>query len=640
MIKHISSSNLRVCIISAMILLITVFTFSSCKRVYFAELVVDSSSGGEKELLINARFPLRSEIKALFKASLVDSGIVPVEVVVKNAGERKLVIHHPNSISLPESFWGINLHIGGMIYQPIRPIEAYAVQVGLDVDSVKAYRIKVSNIITGMMFAPYGMFLVYKDVRYNRVLRAIGKESFFPVDKSGVLMPVELDPGESKKGFVFFDLPEDLNPYVASIEKAEKLVREKVEGKRRGLRDRAKKAREKRKELEALTESRADSLLVNIVGDNYSVRVVSCFSVSGIERAPIKDISLAPEELFCNASESRGGSEDIVGVNEKRRKSVFILADFSKNKRKLPLFHCYVDEFGDYLYRGKINDLRDLVSGDGEVVFVKSRSASITSSVVRGNRGAVAVNFKSSSKVFLWNLEKMKIVGVVKLGERVKKIFISDKLIVLTDRDFLHLYSLEAAEREGYFKFGRDICDALCFRGRIFGVQKNGVLRVADISMIEKKSVTCIDTLSSGDRRIIGRFGDRLLFLTRGKWSSYIFSYNISMNTEKLITRLPAHPVYYSFDKGRLTVQLPDGTFVTYGLTSKMRLKLLWAGSVPFDARLIVPYNKDELMVIGKDGAFAIRSKADFEPCSIDRVTAEHVIRVIYPEQSSTFREQ
>jgi len=627
-------------IIGSLILLMVVSIFPSCKRVYFAEMNVDESGGEEKELLINARFPLRSEINALFKTSLVDSGIVPVEVVVKNTGERKLVIHHPNSISLPESFWGIDLQVRCMVYQPVRPIEVYAIQAGLDVDSVKAYRVGTSNVVSGMIFAPYGLFLVYNDIRYNRILRAINNRSFFPVHKSGILMPVELNPGDSVKGFVFFDLPGELNPYISSRIMAEEIAERVIGIRGKSLKERAKTVKEKKKELKELIELKADSILGNIVGGNFTIRLTGCFSVSGTEKTSFKGIFPVYEERLCGVSGIEGNNKDATLVNGKSQRLVFIMAGSSLSSRKLSLFPCRVDELEDYLYGKGDSNLKGSTSDDSSVVYIRSRSASICSAVVSGNIAAVAVNFKSSSKVFLWDLEKMKTIHVVRFKERVKRVFIGDSLAILSDRDFVYLHSLRTGERCRYFKFGRDICDALCFRGRIFAVQRNGIVKVADLSTGGANPVTDIDTLSSAERKIVGRFGDRLLLLTRGKWTASLSAYNISTYTEEFITRLPAQPVYCLLDRGKLTLQLPSGTFITYGLTSKMTLKLLSAGTIPFEVSLIVPYKKDELLVAGKGGTFVIRSEGDFEPCSIDRVVAEHVVKVIYPEQARLFNKQ
>ena len=74
--------------------------------------------------------PDREEIEERFGLCLPDSGIVPIEVTLRNETDLPVVIHTSHGFAAPEPFHGLTLTAGGSEYLPIEPLDVLAVLLG------------------------------------------------------------------------------------------------------------------------------------------------------------------------------------------------------------------------------------------------------------------------------------------------------------------------------------------------------------------------------------------------------------------------------------------------------------------------------------------------------------------------------
>jgi hypothetical protein len=129
--------------------------------------------------------PGREDIGKRFKTYLPDSGIVPVEVTLKNNSGRTICMRATNGFPLPEA----------------------------EGKSLRYRKPGIFDAVVGVAFPPSLFYYGYKEVSIGRLYRALYKNSLYPARKSGVLEPLRIEPGGEARGFLyFFVLPED-SPY-------------------------------------------------------------------------------------------------------------------------------------------------------------------------------------------------------------------------------------------------------------------------------------------------------------------------------------------------------------------------------------------------------------------------------------------
>ncbi len=185
-----------------LVALALLFACSSCKRAVVPLVFPQESEAAD--LSATAHFVNDTDdVPGFFRVALVDSGVVPVYVAVRNTGSRPLVIHSPNGMGLDSGFNGFVLTAGGNRYLPIHPREVVARLLGAS----KARRYKpmgVYELVVGKFLPPLGGYYLYNEVGIGRFYRPLFSRSFYPALPSGMFNSVVLGPGETKIGYLYF----------------------------------------------------------------------------------------------------------------------------------------------------------------------------------------------------------------------------------------------------------------------------------------------------------------------------------------------------------------------------------------------------------------------------------------------------
>jgi len=619
-------------------------SFYSCKRAYMAGLSIEEPKGSEEEIRMVSRFPSIEEIKAVFHAGLPDSGIVPVEVVVRNSGDRRLVIHHSNGLDLPEGFRGFRLNVNSIVFHPLRTVEALALLKGMETEEVKYSDVSAGRVMLGAMVAPYGGYLIYNEIVYGRFYRALKKHSLFVSDASGLFEPLVLDPGDEVRGYLYFDLPGELNPYARVDSLARKRLGTAVADKGGVITERTKSSREKKREREQSLLSLKEELLGESVDGKYSLELNLCFSVSGVDTVSFHDVRTARRDCVEHSME-------LPPRRWKRKTDIrSILQDdwffaLSQNRGLRKGMKLYPARFMDLLKGESPGGSNPGGSGgefdgglgtsgrykSGFFARVQSGNAEIADCAVCGDRALAALNFKSSSAVFLWDLSGEKgLLFKKKFSRRIKRSFLSpDFAVVLSSSDFLYMLPLDDPGKVKRIKLGRDVSDVCIDGGTLYAVQENGLLRKVGLSMEGGLKIEPLDTLEAGDIRILGIYRKKLVLLRRrGKFTFSIAGYDLESGIEADLAEFPGSPVYYDFSDGKIFLQFTNGLFLRLRFAKGEGLEILGQGYVPFKIKAAALL-RDGLCLIGGGGEFTFRPEGDYEPCSIDRVTVSGKVMVL-----------
>lgn len=181
--------------------------FSSCTLFTGGDLIpleIDNGASRE-ELAVAARFVSSiDDVPGFFRTALADSGILAVQIAIRNGSAASLRIHDSNGMDLGPEFKGIRLVCGKDTLDPVPPQYACAALLGSK--RTGRYRVPTAlEIAASPIFPPYAAYSLYKELSVGRFYRPLRAKSFFENLPSGLLLARRLEPGEELRGWVYFE---------------------------------------------------------------------------------------------------------------------------------------------------------------------------------------------------------------------------------------------------------------------------------------------------------------------------------------------------------------------------------------------------------------------------------------------------
>ena len=215
--KSKRGSLFQVEVIILFLIILPGFLLSSCRRLEFSTIdFQEREQYPGAGIGVSAQFLSDpEEINQLFHTFLPDSGIIPVQVGVRNNDTTSIVINGSSFPGLREKIGGISLVVEGEEFIPLNPFEVMETILG---DKVHGYRQKgFGSLVAGTIFPPLGSYYIYDEATRGRVYRGLVGNSFYRLDEQYFFQPLSLEPGEEKTGYLYFPLPMDISPYFYDI---------------------------------------------------------------------------------------------------------------------------------------------------------------------------------------------------------------------------------------------------------------------------------------------------------------------------------------------------------------------------------------------------------------------------------------
>ena len=488
--------------------------------------------------------PGREDIGKRFKTYLPDSGIVPIEITLKNNSDRTICLRATNGFPLPEIYSGFILEHGGKRFMLLSPFEALSLMMA-EGKSLNYRKPGIIDAVVGITFPPSLFYYGYKEVSIGRLYRALYKNSLYPARKSGVLEPLRVEPGGEAKGFLYFFVPPEDSPYPTESNDIEDGV--------------------------ALPEETPMIL----------VQPTDPFE-TGPDTLNIRDAMTARVEN--EADRSAAGAE--------LERVVFALGFAGRWK------------MGDVLVGG----LNDALYNNGESIRkVSSYSSSkgrIVDASVRGDHAACVVNFKSSSKVCVADLGAgLDAAMRYDLDRRAARVILTDDGFISMAEDgecrFTRYGEKLTARKVRLGKLSRDL---FLDGDRIILLSKESVsfLGASGGDLLKRRDRM---PLSEGRRRFIGRDESNFYIIHESNkvGGDTLAIYDPDSFEERWRMPLPGEIEYTDMEHG-LLVQIEDGTILHMSRDAESDTLLIDAlGYSPVPAGAI-DYREDRFTVMGKNG--------------------------------------
>jgi hypothetical protein len=526
---------------------------SSCRSKISKETVPsgDIDDGNAVETLVSpgleitaSLLPGREDIGKRFKTYLPDSGIVPVEVTLKNNSDRTICMRATNGFALPEIYSGFILEHGGKRFMLLSPFEVLSLMMA-EGKSLRYRKPGIFDVVVGIAFPPALFYYGYKEVSIGRLYRALDKNSLYPARKSGVLEPLRIEPGGEAKGFLyFFVLPEE-SPYPTESNDIED---------------------------EVALPGKAPMILVQPTAPFET----------GPDTLDIRDAMIARVE---NAAHSKDAGED-------RKRVVFALGLTGKWK------------MGDVL----VGDLYDALFRSGEsIAKVSSYSSSkgrIIDASTFGGHAACVVNFKSSSKICVADLNADPDAGeTFDLDRRAVRVLLTEEGFITMTEDGECRFT-----RDGEKLMARKVRMGKLSRDLFLDGDRIVLLSKESVSFLGASGKNLLKRydripLSEGRRRFIGRDGNNFYIIHESNkvGGDTLAVYDADTFEERLRMPLPGEVEYTDMESG-LLLQIEDGTILHMSRDTASDTLLIDAmGYAPVPAGGIA-YREDGFTVMGKNG--------------------------------------
>lgn len=379
-----------------------------------------------------ARFlPSGEEIERLFKWHMPDSGVVPVQVSLRNNDVVPLTIYCWGDIVRGESFTGFRLLVDGEETIPLHPIAVLQRMRGTD-KHIPYSRSQSKKIMAGTLLPPLGGYFLYREFKVGRYYRPLFKHSFYESLPSGLLLPRTLEPGETARGYLYFALADDVNPYTPAADSSG---------------DAAAAASDASPEHGgSAAESAAPAPIT--LRSGYELILQSYRSHSLTDSLPVYDAffprrdipaemrrggSIAPEESGMSADE-----DFVLALHEPRDGNEGVLFGF-----------------------GRVDELADSFDESFHVVTPLSGThARIADAAMRGSRVVYALNFTGKSRIHLFDAEdaSTRAGRSVLLPHKTRRLFLSgDVVLVVTDDEFCRALSVADLEEKRYVRLGHAV---------------------------------------------------------------------------------------------------------------------------------------------------------------------------------------
>ncbi len=550
------------------------------------------AAGGGLE--VHARFlPGRGEIEQLFKWHMPDSGVVPVQVTLRNNDVVPFTIYCRNGIGDDESFQGFSLFVDGEEVEPLHPIGVLRRMMGTD-EHVSYSDSKSKKIVYGTLLPPLGGYFLYREFKIGRYYRPLFKHSFHRSLPSGFLVPLTLKPGETARGYLYFLLPDDASPYAGSGDAVD---------------DRG-------------GEGESSAKRIPVLRKDYELRLRAHQSLSFNDSIPVFDAVL-PRRI--DSSRSCGGAVGKATSADRSLDEKFILALHGRPEEDEEVsFGC-----------GRIDGLLDNFGREFcEIALLSGERARIADAVACGSLVACALDFTGKSRCYLLEAggDTVRLRERVLLPRRTRYLsFSGDGLLVVTADDFCRFFSLPDMEERRRVRLGNAVKDvAICgdrlavwdgMRGLcMYGTAGDVLLKEIDRYGLPKSGDIDVVGCDSGSAtaaillRGSGGTGDTLAVYTLGGAAGF---------GERARLVLPASVAVARMWGTDCVIQLEGGLLIRLDLVKAAAARASEEGSVsglvretaflPFTLRSLTRIGS-ELVGIGEHGIVVMGSIADCAP--------------------------
>ncbi len=447
-------------------LVVILLTAHSCRTLMFSSIDFDEGEpypGGGIE--VSAQYLTDpEEIDQLFHVFLPDSGIVPVQVGIKNRDTVSVLVYQPVISPLKDRFGGVRLEAGDTTSAPMSVMEVMQRLMG---EKASKYRRKgFASYIATKVLPAFGAYYLFDEATRGRVVKALTSNSFFPANSAFFHEPVRLEPGAKRVGYLFFPAGVTGTPYT-SREVPDKKRKDKTEIKH------------------FLTDDYKPSLQLVIQAIPMDRNFDPANSIR--ENLPYYDIKLMePDDTaVCGLSgfllREDGGTDSVLEMLEPVSQSPAGVRDAART-----------------------------------LVDALDSGADLAGAVRRGDYAACAVNFTRKSRVYLLHrgTDGFQLLRKKDHDSKVIGLAASERgLFTITESGFC-VYSpfVEEGAKNPYLKLGTDI-DGVFIKGKelnVFSGDRRRIFSTSRNSLFEPAGEF---DLSSAKRRFIGDLNGRAVFV-------------------------------------------------------------------------------------------------------------------------------
>jgi len=513
------------------------------------------------DLAVSARFVTPDDdVSNFFRRLMPDSGIVPVRVAIRNDGAGPLLIHSANGMQLGTFFEGLALAANGTKYLPVHPKEVVAKLIG----AKKAARFRrhgAFGFIAGTFVPPVAVYMIYNEVDIGRFYRPLFSKSFHHALEDGMFEPVRLEPGEERSGYLYFAIPKGVKP-----DSCELLVRASAPpGTPYSLKG------------SQFTLSRDE---LPFAGLDFGLDFATGGGTDSIPRASSSSCDSPYGFLFALAGDTATGKPGLL---------------FARVRALDP----------------------ESASLWTPVAPVSAKSASITDASCIGSLAAVAVNFKSKSRVYFVQCgETPGVYGEKYFSRGLRRVFLhTGGAFVVTDNGVCHPYNGSSHTWGRGVKLGIDVDETGLFQGRLFAFLKKKELAVFGDSGSGTLTLLERHPLRQRVKSVIGLLDGKLALLNRGAATrgDTISLFDVDARAWISSGCLSGRMIAAASDGSSLVVQLEEGTLVRIVPGPLGVFDVAEAAYLPFKARVLkaAPHG---FIAIGETGAFAVGEIASWSP--------------------------
>ena len=490
----------------------------------------------------------RGELEKIFKTFPPDSGVVPLEVTIRNWTERPLLIHTSHGLGAPESFHGFTLETGGEEYIPLAPIDALAILMGVR-ELPRYHKPGIFDAVVSIAVPPAILVYGRREMSVGRRYRSLFKHSIYEATNGNAVEPMRVEAGEEAKGFLFFYMPPDANLYLAGNAGPS-----------------------------AVDSAGAETLMLTLRPSG----VPAYDTLRGTE-----GWSDAAVEYITGSStgEPSGGGE--------RESVLFALPTGGKWR-------------GGGLLAGRTKAvLQQGGSAMSGIVEGISSKARIVGTAALGDHALCAVNFKATSRVYLVDISgPPTLLEEIEFDRKIRRTLLTEEGIIVATRDDRCRYiSLDGMKQRRNVKIGGHVRDLFLDGDQLFVIGEEELSTYSASSsdplrLIERRSI------SKTDRRFIGIETDVIYMVHESgdTGRDTLVVYERGSLEEMARMNLPASAGFTEVGKNDLLLHLEGGALLRIVFDKGLReFETGIIGHLPFEVAL-VERGKGGFTVLGRDG--------------------------------------
>lgn len=543
---------------------------------------------------VHARFlPGRGEIEQLFKWHMPDSGVVPVQITLRNNDVVPFTIYCRSGVGGDESLRGFSLLVDGEEIELLHPINVLQRMIGTE-KHVSYSDSKSKKIVAGTLLPPLGGYFLYNEFKIGRYYRPLFEHSFHRSLPSGLLLPLTLEPGETARGYLYFLLAGEDSPYAESGDTGNDHGGEgDVAGER-----------------------------LPVLHKDYELRLRAYRSQSFSDSISVFDA------VFPRRVDPRRSCEGVTG----KVKST----DRAFDEKFILALHGRPEEGEDILFGcGRVDELLyRFDEGFSEIEMLSGERARLTDAVACGPLVACALDFTGKSRCYLIEVggNAVHLMGRMLLPRRTRYLsFAEDGLLVVTADDFCRFFSLSDMEERRSVRLGHAVkgvarCgDRLAVWDGMRGLCMYGTAGETLLEELERYRLP-----KSGDLDVVGCDAESatatILLRGSGGAGDTLAVYALGGDAgfrERTRLVLPARVAALCVCGTDCVVQLDGGLLIRLDLGESVTARAAEDGSadvlvretafLPFTLRALTCIG-NELVGIGERGIVVRGSIADFSP--------------------------